>query len=194
MRILGVLAAVALLCAGCGEQVAAPHPAGHRPSAGPVTTPSAPGIRLAGGGTFVSPAPRASAIVYDARLVPAGASARVTVESGAVLATATVTVRSMLPGRTYGAHLHVNPCGFKPDDAGPHYQHLHTHANAKNEFWLDFTTDARGDAGVTITQDWALVPGRLPRSLVIHAEPTRTAGAEVGAAGPRVACVTLTER
>ncbi|GAA4187747.1 hypothetical protein GCM10022252_21830 [Streptosporangium oxazolinicum] len=194
MRILGVLAAVALLCAGCGEQVAATHPAGHGPSAGAATTPGAREIRLGGGGTFTGPAPRASAIVYDTALVPPRASARVTVESGAVLATATVSVKGMLPGRTYGAHLHVNACGYQPEDAGPHYQHSHTHASAENEVWLDFTTDLRGDATATTTQDWALVPGRLPRSLVIHAEPTRTAGAEAGAAGPRVACVTLTER
>ncbi|MFF3440234.1 superoxide dismutase [Streptosporangium sp. NPDC002721] len=190
MRILGVLAAVVLLCAGCGEQVAAPHPAGHSPSAGP----SVEGIRLAGGGTFTRPAPRASAIVYDTALVPSGASAQVTVESGAVLATATVIVKGMLHSRTYGAHLHVNPCGFKPEDSGPHYQHSHTRASAENEVWLDFTTDVRGDAIATTTQDWALVPGRLPRSLVIHAKPTRTSGAEAGTAGPRVACVTLTER
>ena len=78
----------------------------------------------------------------------------------------------MLPNRTYGVHLHVNPCGLKPEDAGPHYQHAHTHASADNEVWLDLTTDARGDATATATQDWAFVPGRLPRSLVIHAEKT----------------------
>jgi len=191
MRIMGVLAAVALLCAGCGEQ--ATDPAGHEPGAASAT-PGAREIRLAGDGAFTDPAPRASAIVYDTRLVPPGAWAGIIVESGAVLATATVTVKGMLPRRTYGAHLHVNPCGFKPEDAGPHYQHSHAHASAENEVWLDFTTDARGTAAGAATQDWALVPGRLPRSLVIHAEPTRSAGAEAGAAGLRVACVTLVER
>ncbi|WP_326643422.1 superoxide dismutase family protein [Streptosporangium sp. NBC_01755] len=188
MRILGVLA-VALLCAGCAERAADPHPAGH----GPAATPSASGIRLVGGGVFSAPGPRASTIAYDTALVPPGAAARVTAESGAVLATSTVTVTGMLPGRTYGVHLHVNPCGLKPEDAGPHYQHTHTHASAKNEVWLDFTTDARGEARATATRDWAFVAGRLPRSLVIHAEPTRTVGTEAGSAGPRVACVTLTE-
>ncbi|MER6827150.1 superoxide dismutase family protein [Streptosporangium sp. NPDC000563] len=191
MRIMGVLAAVALLCAGCGDQAA--DPAGRGPAVASAT-PGAREMRLVGGGTFTDPAPRASAIVYDTRLVPPGAWAQVNVESGAVLATATVTVKGMLPGRTYGAHLHVNPCGFKPEDAGPHYQHSHTHASAENEVWLDFTTDAQGVATGTATQDWALVPGRLPRSLVIHAEPTRSTGPEAGAAGLRVACVTLVER
>jgi superoxide dismutase, Cu-Zn family len=186
MRILGVLA-VALLCAGCGERAADTHPAGH----GPAVASSAAEIRLTGGGVFSAPEPRASVIAYDTTLVPPGATARVTAESGAVLATSTVTVTGMLPGRTYGVHLHVNPCGLKPEDAGPHYQHTHAHASAQNEVWLDFTTDARGEATATATQDWAFVAGRLPRSLVIHAEPTRTAGAEAGVAGPRVACVTL---
>jgi len=190
MRIMGVLAAVTLLCAGCGDQA---DPAGHGPGAASAV-PGTREIRLAGDGAFTGPAPRVSAIVYDTGLVPPGARARVTVESGAVLATATVTVKGMLPGRTYGAHLHVNPCGFAPEDAGPHYQHSHTHASAENEVWLDFTTDSWGAATGTATQDWALVPGRLPRSLVIHAEPTRSAGPEAGAAGLRVACVTLAER
>ena len=139
------------------------------------------------------PAPKASAIVYDTALAPAGASVNATAESGAVLATSTVTVAGLLPNRTYGVHLHVNPCGLKPEDAGPHYQHAHTHASADNEVWLDLTTDASGYATATATQDWAFVPGRLPRSLVIHAEKTATAGAQAGTAGPRIACVTLAE-
>ncbi|MFD1496638.1 superoxide dismutase family protein [Streptosporangium lutulentum] len=127
-------------------------------------------------------------------MAPAGASVEVTAESGAVLATSTVAVERLLPNRTYGVHLHMNPCGLTPEDAGPHYQHAHTHASADNEVWLDFTTDGSGAATATATQDWAFVAGRLPRSLVIHAEKTRTAGAEAGTAGARIACVTLTER
>ncbi|GAA2878415.1 hypothetical protein GCM10010517_40440 [Streptosporangium fragile] len=190
---LGVLAVavVALLGTGCGGRAVASHPAGHTP--GPSVTA---GVRLAGGGTLAPPAPRAAAIVYDTALVPAGAAVRVTAESGAVLAASTVTVSGMLPHRTYGVHLHVNPCGRTPDDAGPHYRqsHSHTHASAETEVWLDVTTDAGGGGTATATQDWAFQPGRPPRSLVIHAEPTRTSGAEAGSAGPRVACVTLTER
>ncbi|MFI6507020.1 superoxide dismutase family protein [Streptosporangium sp. NPDC050855] len=193
MRTLGVLVAALLLCAGCGDQVDAQHPAGHRSGASASGATDA-GIRLAGGGTLTAPAQRASAIVYDTALVPAGAEVTVTAESGAVLSTSTVTAKGMLPARAYGVHLHVNPCGPEPDDAGPHYRHAHTHASAENEVWLDFTTDARGGATATATQDWAFSPGRPPRSLVIHAEPTRTAGAEAGNAGPRVACVTLVQR
>ncbi|MEU4829565.1 superoxide dismutase family protein [Streptosporangium sp. NPDC023615] len=202
MRTLGVLVIAAVLfCAGCGDQVVAQHSPGHRPSpgssggAGGVTDA---GIRLTGGGTLVAPAPRASAIVYDTALVPPGAEVTVTAESGAVLSTSTVVVKGMLPARTYGVHLHVDPCGLKPDDAGAHYRSAHSHtdaqASAENEVWLDLTTDARGDATATTTQDWAFSAGRPPGSLVIHAEPTRTAGTEAGSAGSRVACVTLVKR
>ena len=187
MRILGVLVAVGLLAVACGRQAPVAHPPAH--------SPTVAGIRLAGGGTLTATAgPKASVIAYDTALAPAGASVEVVAESGAVLATSTVTVAGLLPNRTYGVHLHVNPCGLKPEDAGAHYQHAHTHASSDNEVWLDFTTDASGAATATATQDWAFVPGRLPRSLVIHAEKTRTTGAEAGMAGPRVACVTLTER
>ena len=149
MRILGVLVAVGLLAVACGTQAPAAQP--------PTHSPAASAIRLAGGGMLTAARPRASAIVYDTALAPAGASVNATAESGAVLATSTVTVAGLLPNRTYGVHLHVNPCGLKPEDAGPHYQHAHTHASADNEVWLDLTTDASGYATATATQDWAFV-------------------------------------
>ncbi|WP_051865098.1 superoxide dismutase family protein [Streptosporangium roseum] len=189
MRVLVALVAVGLLSVACGAPEAAPQPAAPVPGA-----PGATGVRLSGGGTLAAPAPKALAVAYNARLAPPGASATLTAESGAVLATSTLTVGGLLPDRTYGAHLHVNPCGVKPEDAGPHYQHAHSHASADNEVWLDFTTDAHGAATTTAKQDWAFIPGRLPRSLVIHAKPTTKTGAEAGTAGPRVACVTLAER
>ncbi|WP_433243132.1 superoxide dismutase family protein [Streptosporangium sp. CA-135522] len=186
MRAFVALVAVGLLSVACGgQQAAAPPPAGQ--AASPA------GIRLAGGGTLTPPLPKASAIAYNLKLAPPGASARVEAESGAVLATSTLTVEGLLPNRTYGAHLHVNPCGIEPEDAGSHYQHAHAHASADNEVWLDFTTDAEGSATATAKQDWAFVPGRVPHSLVIHAKRTRKAGAKAGTAGPRVACVTLAE-
>ncbi|MBG0815603.1 superoxide dismutase family protein [Planomonospora sp. ID82291] len=177
----------ALPAAACGGQEDHARPAVHD------VAPE--GIVLSGGGTFGAPAPRAAVIAYDRALVPPGAWARVTAESGAVLSTAKVEAGGFLPGRTYGVHLHVNPCGADPDDAGPHYRDgRHSHAGAAGEVWLDFTTDRRGAATATAKQDWAFAPGRPPRSLVVHAEPTTTAGADAGSAGPRVACVTLTAR
>ncbi|MFC4060524.1 superoxide dismutase family protein [Planomonospora corallina] len=186
-RLSWFLAPVTLITAACGGQAEMARPAVHD------VAPAE--VKLSGGGTFGAPAPRAAAIVYDRALVPPGASARVTAESGAVLSTAKVEVSGFLPRRTYGVHLHVNPCGADPEEAGPHYrQHGHSHASATSEVWLDFTTDRRGAATAAAKQDWAFIPGRPPRSLVIHAEPTRAEGTDAGAAGPRVACVTLAER
>ncbi|MFC7648806.1 hypothetical protein ACFQX6_56500 [Streptosporangium lutulentum] len=68
MRILGVLVAVGLLAVACGRQAPAAHPPEH--------SPAAAGIRLAGGGTLVAAAPKASAIVYDTALAPAGPRSR----------------------------------------------------------------------------------------------------------------------
>nr|BFE82694.1 hypothetical protein GCM10020093_052950 [Planobispora longispora] len=107
-----------------------------------------------------------------------------TAESGAVMATSTVTVEGFLPDRAYGVHLHVNPCGADPEAAGPHYQHTHAHASADNEVWLDFTTDPQGAATVTARQNWAFVPARAPRSLVFHAKRTKAAGSKAGTAAP----------
>ena len=185
MRILGVLVAVGLLAVACGQQAPAAQSAHAQP--GRRRDPPGRGRHAHRG--------QAQGLGDRLRHRPgaAGASVNATAESGAVLATSTVTVAGLLPNRTYGVHLHVNPCGLKPEDAGPHYQHAHTHASADNEVWLDLTTDASGYATATATQDWAFVPGRLPRSLVIHAEKTATAGAQAGTAGPRIACVTLAE-
>jgi Cu-Zn family superoxide dismutase len=56
--------------------------------------------------------------------------------------------------------------------------------------WLDLRTDARGAAGVETVVPWRFAERRA-RSVVIHAEPTRTGPGEAGAAGQRVACVNV---
>jgi Cu-Zn family superoxide dismutase len=59
-----------------------------------------------------------------------------------------------------------------------------------NEVWLDFTTDAKGNATKAATVDWAF--GAAPASsVVIHAEPTKTAPGQAGMAGARAACVSI---
>jgi Cu-Zn family superoxide dismutase len=65
-------------------------------------------------------------------------------------------------------------------------------ANASNEIWLDFSTDAHGDAIVYVRNPGAYVT-REPHSLVIHAMHTATDPGNAGTAGPRLACVTLTD-
>jgi Cu-Zn family superoxide dismutase len=112
-----------------------------------------------------------------------------------------------VPRRAYGAHLHTRPCTATPADAGPHYQHSPdpkaaasppsvdpAYANPRNEIWLDFTADAAGAATVTARQDWTFDEVEPPRSMIVHAERTRTAAGQAGMAGPRVACLTLGPR
>lgn len=171
MRIPALLAV--LLVAGCSQSTAAPSPS-------PEGT-----VRLSGGGQFA--AKGTAAVVYDRKLAPEGAQASATVESSPGRTVSSLVVEGLLAKRTYGAHLHVNPCGAKPDDAGAHFQHQAGHADAANEVWLDVKTDEAGMGRATATQMWGFAAGTLPGSIVIHAQPTKADGT----AGPRVACVTL---
>ncbi|MEV0615294.1 superoxide dismutase family protein [Nonomuraea sp. NPDC050404] len=132
-----------------------------------------------------------AAIAFDRKLAPRGSQASVTVESSGGQTRTSLVVEGLLPDRRYGAHLHVNPCGPKPDASGPHYQHHPGQIDAKSEVWLDFTTDAEGAGRSSARQDWTLERSKLPGSLVIHAKPTTTSGPQAGQAGDRVACLTL---
>ncbi|MFD0470857.1 hypothetical protein ACFQ0B_23055 [Nonomuraea thailandensis] len=114
---------------------------------------------------------------------PQGAQASVTIESGDGQTRTSLVVEGLLPGRRYGAHLHTKPCGRKPDDAGPHYQHHPGRIDADSEVWLDFTTDDEGAGRSSARNDWMLERAKLPGSLVIHSQPTTTSGPEVGQAG-----------
>ncbi|GII92893.1 superoxide dismutase family protein [Sinosporangium siamense] len=163
-------------------------------------TPAPTSIRLVGGGVFVPYTEGVDAVVYDPKLAPKGSNATVTVESVDSTTVSTLTVKKFKPMRTYGAHLHTKPCGAKPDDSGPHFQHDHSHtpgmpsehlANPRNEVWLDFTTDGTGSATATARQDWSFPPDRLPGSLIIHERATTSQGPEAGTAGARIACLTL---
>ena len=142
-----------------------------------------------------------TAITYDAKVVPVGATAAVEVGMTAVgTVVVGLTVSGMIPKRAYGAHLHTQPCTATPDGAGPHYQHRAdpskpsvdpAFANPGNEVWLDFRADDRGAARISSEQKWSFNPVNPPRSLVVHAEPTRTEAGKAGTAGARVACLTL---
>ena len=192
---LGLLTAVA----GCG--------ANDTDTALPTNISTASVLRAyAEGGTFAAWAADQTAITYDPALVPIGASALVTVSPAVVDTTVQLDVEGLLPSRAYGAHLHTNVCGAKGDDAGPHYQHHHdpkaeasppsvdpSFANPSNEIWLDFTTDVAGTASVASTVAWRFDQDTPPRSLVIHAEHTKTAPGKAGTAGSRLACITLPE-
>jgi Cu-Zn family superoxide dismutase len=159
-------------------------------------------------GTFTSYQDGAVAVTYDPALVPTGATAEITVsETGSELGggtTVMLVVGGLQKVRAYGAHLHTKPCGAAPADSGPHLQHRPdpaasasppsvdpSYANPTNEVWLDFTTDGEGAAQSSATVGWTFDPA--PRSLVIHAQSTRTAPGEAGTAGARVACLSLPE-
>ncbi|MFI7129633.1 superoxide dismutase family protein [Nonomuraea sp. NPDC050153] len=156
---------------------------------GPSEGPTGGAIRLAGEGEFT--ASDTSAIAYDRKLAPKGAQGSAHVESADGKTRTTLVVEGLLPNRHYGAHLHDKPCGKKPEEAGPHYQHTAGEVSAASEVWLDFTTDGEGAGRSTARNDWVLDPAKLPGSLVIHAKATKTSGPEVGTAGDRVACLTL---
>lgn len=130
-------------------------------------------------------------IAYNRKLAPAGSQASVTIESGAGMTRTSLVVEGLLPNRRYGAHIHTSPCGRKPEDSGPHYQHDQGKINSTSEIWLDFATDGEGAGRAAARHGWTLDPARLPGSLVIHSKRTVTSGPQVGQAGDRVACLTL---
>jgi Cu-Zn family superoxide dismutase len=154
-------------------------------------------------GTFAPYTSGATVVSYDPTLVPAGATATVTIMEVAQGTHIQLAVAGLQPNRAYGAHLHQHACGATGSAAGPHYQHKAdpaasasppsvdpAYANPENEVWLDFTTDARGAATSTANQAWTF-GARRPGSLVIHAEKTNTAPGHAGDAGARVACQSL---
>ncbi|WP_328467400.1 superoxide dismutase family protein [Actinoplanes sp. NBC_00393] len=152
-------------------------------------------------GTFRAWNEATPAVTYDTTAVPEGATAKVTVTDEKTGVSVRLKVTGLVPGRAYGAHLHVNPCTDKPADAGPHFQHRidpvqpsvdPEYANPRNEIWLDFTADADGNARAASKQSWHFDVDRQPWSLVLHAERTHTAPGEAGMAGARLACLTRT--
>ena len=147
-------------------------------------------------------APRADgaggAYSYDAERVPSGARVAVLSVSGPRQTRTFLVVHGLQPGQAYGAHLHTNACGASPAAAGPHYQQVPdpvqpstdpAFANPENEVWLDVHTDAAGSGMSRSYNRWVF--HTPPRSLVLHAEHTRTEPGKAGTAGARLACLNL---
>ncbi|MEV0665173.1 hypothetical protein ACIBI3_39925 [Actinomadura luteofluorescens] len=93
-------------------------------------------------------------------------------------------------GRTFGAHVHVNRCGPKPEDAGPHYHDPDAPPGTpmpEMEIWLDVTVrpDGRGHSRTSVP--WR-VAAKAAESLVVHAKPTDP---KTGDAGARLICTTV---
>jgi superoxide dismutase, Cu-Zn family len=140
------------------------------------------------------------AITYDEGLVPAGARGAVESRSGDGTTTVMLAVRGLEPHRGYGAHVHMQACGEQPDAAGPHFQYAldpvqpsvdPTFANPQNEIWLDLTTDETGAGSTESTVAWTFPPDRRPKSVVLHTNQTSSEPGEAGAAGDRVACISV---
>jgi Cu-Zn family superoxide dismutase len=93
-----------------------------------------------------------------------------------------------LPAGTYGAHVHVNPCGTDPLASGGHYQHAQATGSLQDrEVWLDVTSDGTGSAVAVADVPWVLARGTAG-SVVLHAQPTNLV---TGAAGARLSCTTV---
>ncbi|GAA4396652.1 hypothetical protein GCM10023088_79330 [Actinomadura verrucosospora] len=93
-------------------------------------------------------------------------------------------------GRTFGAHVHVNRCGPKPEDAGPHYHDPDAPPGTpmpKKEIWLDVTVRADGRGHSRTSVPWR-VAEKAAGSLVVHAKPTDP---KTGDAGARLFCTTV---
>ncbi|SES38068.1 superoxide dismutase family protein [Lentzea albida] len=188
---VAALTGAVLLAAGLAACSAPDGPAGS-PSVKPiaetaVAAPAASGDQPAG-------------ITYDVARIPVGArlSTGSTVADGRT--TVELKVSGLLPDTKYGSHVHTKPCGAKPADSGPHYQNSKDpvspsvdprYANAENEIWLDFTTDAQGAASATATVAWEFREGEA-NAVVVHAAHTSTEHGKAGTAGDRLACLTAT--
>lgn len=125
-----------------------------------------------------------SALTYDRKLVPAGAAVKVEQRGDDSGMTVKLRVDGLTPGHTYGAHIHQKPCGADPAAAGGHYQNVvdPKRMNARNEVWLDFTTNGSGQGSAKVHKKWGVRPGEA-NSVVIHDMP--------GLKGKRVACFTV---
>jgi Cu-Zn family superoxide dismutase len=139
-----------------------------------------------------------TAVTYDPQLVPPEAKIVVAAVSGR-RSTVVLAVAGLLPNRTYGAHVHVRPCGATGAAAGPHYQNVMdpvqpsvdpAYANPSNEVWLDFTTGAHGHGRAVSQVGWGFRPGEA-NSVVIHEHATSTEPGMAGMAGVRVGCLTV---
>jgi Cu-Zn family superoxide dismutase len=90
--------------------------------------------------------------------------------------------------QTFGAHVHLKPCGPVDLDAGGHYQHAGASGSLEDrEIWLDFTVNNGGNAHSQAVRPW-LLDESVPRSVIIHESPTAPG---TGLAGARLACIDL---
>lgn len=93
-------------------------------------------------------------------------------------------------GKTFGVHVHVNPCGPEPADAGPHYKNPDAPAGTPmhaKEIWLDITVGENGAGHSGDVVPWR-VAAKAAGSVIVHAKPTDQ---DTGDAGARNICTTV---
>lgn len=115
----------------------------------------------------------------------------VSTSSGETIVTFGVTgIPESYRGRTFGVHVHVNPCGASPADIGPHYANPKAAASdplKKREIWLDFTVTKAGTGHSKTVHPYLIAPGAA-NAVVIHEQPTDK---DTGDAGDRWVCTSV---
>jgi hypothetical protein len=118
--------------------------------------------------TFASGLDRGYVITGNAHMVRTGDGRTIT----------HVQAFGLAPSATYGAHVHNLPCGTS--NGGGHYQNVEGGpADAVNEIWPGFTTNASGHGNGTAINDFTARPEA--QSVVIHDTTD----------GARIACADL---
>ena len=95
-----------------------------------------------------------------------------------------------MEGKTFGVHVHVNPCGTDPAAAGGHYANPNAAPDVPlhdKEVWLDVTIQRGGWGWSATPVDWRIQAGDA-NSVVMHGLPTNH---ETGVAGSRLLCTTV---
>ncbi|MCD9193507.1 superoxide dismutase family protein [Streptomyces albireticuli] len=140
------------------------------------------------------------AVTYDPKSVPPGSRVEVRERTSDRGTWFELRLAGVQAKRTFGAHVHQKPCGTdSATSGGGHYQNVKdpvqpsvdpAYANARNEAWLDLTTDARGNGRSQTSVRWRVRDGEA-RSVVVHERATDTRPGKAGTAGARLACVNV---
>ncbi|WP_261565737.1 superoxide dismutase family protein [Frankia gtarii] len=189
---------LSIIAAGLGVILLTAGPAGAAGSPSP--SPPAGGGIIAEPGVFRAWDARQppTAVTYDEHLVPTGAAAIALAVRGKRTVIGLI-VQGLMPNHQYGAHVHQKACGATGAAAGPHYQNVPdpvqpsvdpAYANAHNEVWLDFTTDAHGAGAAFAVVEWDFRAGGA-HAIILHEHHTDSSPGAAGVAGARAACLTV---
>ena len=153
---------------------------------------SAEGAHVASASGPFTPNPGFVANTSDPDNPAIGAEGNVHVVVGANGRTiAALHVDGLPAGRSFAAHLHRDACSAS--FGGPHYQAPTGtptgNADPEHEVWLDFTTNAAGNARSQAVVPFEVTPGA--RSVVIH-QGDATGPGGVVVPSQRLACIDVT--